>query len=97
MTAITYPMYAMQDYETAAIYGVGEDLAHALDDARRELRRARVDDVEDALSSLTAVRLSAQAAAYVLDCGGAPTQALVAVRLPGTHITALHLRSEAEE
>jgi hypothetical protein len=68
----SYPEYAVVDLETGAIYGVGEDLAHARADAREELRKGRVDDLDEALARLSVARITVAAAQSVRDCGGAP-------------------------
>jgi hypothetical protein len=73
MTKTTnYPEYAVVDLETGAIYGIGEDLAHARADAREELRKARIDDLDEALARLAIARITVAAAQSVRDHGGAP-------------------------
>lgn len=96
MTTISYPQHAVIQPSTGAIYGIGEDLAHAREDAREGFRRAHVDDIDDAMSSLSDARISEAAAQYVRDFGGGPDRKIAFSRVPGTHIIAIHLDDEEE-
>jgi hypothetical protein len=93
---IEYPKHAVVQLDTGAVYGIGDDLAHARADALAEFRRAHIDDVEAAMDGCTDARISEAAAAYVADHGGAPSHDLVFGRIPYSHTPAIHLRSEEE-